>query len=120
MNEVLTKLKEAAEIKANIAKLESLVWSKISEALNLYTQIQKTPEQKRTQSKETQANVYLDTKGAAKYLGLGVGTIHGWRFYGTGPKYVRMGRSIRYRVEDLEDFAAKNSPVSISTHKNKR
>ena len=27
-----------------------------------------------------------------------------WRFLGRGPRYVKAGRCVRYRVRDIEDF----------------
>lgn len=44
----------------------------------------------------------LDTKGAADYLGFSPVTLRQWRCQGRGPKYVKAGRSIRYRVADLD------------------
>lgn len=45
----------------------------------------------------------LDTRAAARYLGIAHGTLQNARSRGDGPAYVRVGRrSIRYRVCDLE------------------
>jgi len=32
------------------------------------------------------------------------GTLANWRTYGRGPAYVRLGRLVRYQVEDLEEW----------------
>lgn len=115
MEELLTKLKEAAEIKCTIAKQESALWLKISEALNSYLNYQqKLKEQRKglpVSNKLIHAHAYMNTTQAAEYLGLKYGTLAGWRFHGVGPKYVKMGGAIRYKIEDLDDFAAKNMPA---------
>lgn len=49
---------------------------------------------------------FLTTGEAAEYLGLKKNTLDRWRVYGRGPKYRRMGRAVRYAVEDLEEFAS--------------
>jgi predicted DNA-binding transcriptional regulator AlpA len=47
----------------------------------------------------------LDERQAAAYLGWTPRTMQQRRFQGAGPRFVRLGaRSIRYRVEDLDDF----------------
>jgi predicted DNA-binding transcriptional regulator AlpA len=46
---------------------------------------------------------YIDTPAAAQHLGgLAVPTLNTWRTLGKGPKFVRVGRLIRYRVSDLD------------------
>ena len=42
---------------------------------------------------------------AAKYLGLSPKTLQMRRWLDRPPTYIRMGRSIRYRVTDLDAFA---------------
>jgi excisionase family DNA binding protein len=41
---------------------------------------------------------------AADYLGVVRKTLQAWRSQGKGPKYVRMGRSIRYPEDALIEF----------------
>ena len=48
------------------------------------------------------------TKEAAQRLGLTKSTLEAWRCRGGGPDFVKMGRSVRYRAEDLEAFLQKN------------
>ena len=48
----------------------------------------------------------LDTPAAAEYLGLHPRTLDNWRSQRRGPCFVRVGRLIRYRVEDLEEYLA--------------
>lgn len=46
----------------------------------------------------------LTTRQAAEYLSLSKYTLECWRSRGEGPKYLKLGRSVRYRIEDLDAF----------------
>ncbi len=46
----------------------------------------------------------LTQKQVEQYLQLKASTLEQWRLAGKGPKFIRLGRSIRYRIEDIEDF----------------
>ncbi len=46
----------------------------------------------------------LTTPEAARYLGLSASTLNRWRCYGTGPKYLKLGRAVRYRADELDAF----------------
>lgn len=46
----------------------------------------------------------VDTYGAQQYIGASVGTLRNWRSQGRGPRYIRYGRAIRYRVSDLNKY----------------
>ena len=41
---------------------------------------------------------------AAEYLTVSIPTLARWRMEGRGPKFVRMGSSVRYTREALEEF----------------
>ncbi len=46
---------------------------------------------------------------AAERLGLQPSTLRAWRMRGKGPAFLRMqGRSIRYRITDIDDFLEKS------------
>jgi excisionase family DNA binding protein len=45
---------------------------------------------------------FLTTKEAAGHLGLQPVTLECWRSRGGGPAFVKMGRAVRYRSEDLD------------------
>ena len=38
----------------------------------------------------------------ANYLGVPLSTIYEWRYRGTGPRGVRLGKHVRYRMSDVE------------------
>lgn len=46
----------------------------------------------------------LRTEQAAKILDVTKSTLESWRCRGGGPSFVRYGRAIRYREEDLDLF----------------
>ena len=53
--------------------------------------------------KEAQKNV-VGEGPAAEYLGLAVQTMRNRRLERKPPNYLKIGRSVRYRVRDLEDY----------------
>jgi predicted site-specific integrase-resolvase len=46
----------------------------------------------------------LKTAEAADFLQVKPTTLEQWRWQGTGPKFIKMNRAVRYRREDLEAF----------------
>ena len=46
----------------------------------------------------------LTEREVAELLGLSVATLHAWRHRGKGPRFLRLGRSVRYLPADLADF----------------
>lgn len=61
----------------------------------------------------------LDTAEAAKRLKLSSSMLEKLRVYGGGPAYLKLGRSVRYRVEDLsrwlEDRVRCSTSASFAT-----
>ena len=53
----------------------------------------------------------LREKQAAEYLGMSVKTLQAWRFYSKGPKYLKIGRAVRYTFEYLDQFK-ENSTIN--------
>ena len=46
----------------------------------------------------------LTEREVAEQLGLSVATLRAWRHRGKGPRFLRLGRSVRYLPSDLNDF----------------
>jgi hypothetical protein len=46
----------------------------------------------------------LREQETAKALGVAVQTLRNWRHLRKGPPYVKLGRTVRYRDEDLVEF----------------
>lgn len=45
--------------------------------------------------------VCLTEQQAAEYLAVSRKTLQSWRYLGGGPKFVKMGAAVRYRLADL-------------------
>jgi predicted DNA-binding transcriptional regulator AlpA len=56
----------------------------------------------------------LTQREAASFLQLSERTLERFRVAGLGPKFVRVGRSIRYRLTDIETFIASRVVSSTS------
>ena len=56
----------------------------------------------------------LNTAQAAEYLGLSPTTLEKLRCAGTGPKFAKLGRAVRYRSSDLEEYLNKRMVSSTS------
>ncbi|MGD2114479.1 MAG: helix-turn-helix domain-containing protein [Acidobacteriota bacterium] len=46
----------------------------------------------------------LDQTEAAEFLAVSTRTLEGWRSSGGGPPFVRVGRRVRYRLQDLQEW----------------
>ena len=46
----------------------------------------------------------LTEREAAALLHVTVKAVQGWRYRGNGPRFVKVGRCVRYRLEDLQAF----------------
>lgn len=46
----------------------------------------------------------LDTHQAAAVAGLAPGTLRKMRISGEGPRFLKLGRAVRYRAADLEEW----------------
>ena len=47
---------------------------------------------------------FLDSDEAADDLGLQRTTLEAWRCRGGGPRFVKLGRAVRYRQADLDEW----------------
>jgi predicted site-specific integrase-resolvase len=56
---------------------------------------------------EEKASILIDDLLAAEYLNLAVQTLRNWRNKGMGPPYFKLGRCVRYQLEDIEDYKQK-------------
>jgi excisionase family DNA binding protein len=54
------------------------------------------------------------TREAAEYLTVKKSTLEAWRHFGGGPVYVKYGRAVRYRKEDLDQFIISRLRVNTS------
>ena len=59
----------------------------------------------------------IDTGELAEQIGNQKNTIEGWRLKGIGPRYLAIGRLIRYRQSDVDDWL--ESRIRTSTSDNR-
>jgi predicted DNA-binding transcriptional regulator AlpA len=50
----------------------------------------------------------IRVRQAAEYVGLSKSLLDKMRCWGTGPDYIKLGTSVIYRTEDLDDWLAAN------------
>ena len=46
----------------------------------------------------------LTPEQVGAYLGVPLGTLANWRYQGRGPAFVRFGRHVRYRADDVNTW----------------
>jgi len=54
------------------------------------------------------SNLHINEKEAAKLLGISHRTLQGYRSKGGGPKFLKLKKSVRYRIQDLITWADEN------------
>ncbi len=57
-------------------------------------------------------SILLRTPDVAKMLGVSITTIEHMRSAGRGPTWTKVGRSVRYRPDDIEAYLAANTVTS--------
>lgn len=62
----------------------------------------------------------MDTETAAKWLCLSPRTLERYRLTGEGPKFVKFGRRVAYRLIDLEEYVKAHIFDSTSEHSVRR
>jgi predicted DNA-binding transcriptional regulator AlpA len=61
----------------------------------------------------------LNENQAAELLGFSVRTLQSWRMHGGGPRYVKVGRAVRYPRRELVAFQ-QSKTVASTTEANTR
>ena len=56
----------------------------------------------------------LNQKEVAEFLGLSTAWLERARWSGTGPRYVKFGRAVRYKFLDVESYIAERERSSTS------
>jgi DNA-binding transcriptional MerR regulator len=51
-------------------------------------------------------DTHFSQRDLARRLGISPRTLEGWRWRGTGPRFVKAGGRVLYRLEDVEAFEA--------------
>lgn len=62
----------------------------------------------------------VDTDAAAEYLAMAKNTLEKMRVYGrkddNAPRFVKIGRLVRYDIRDLDDYIDRNKTISTSEY----
>ena len=56
----------------------------------------------------------LDTRAAARYLGISKSSLEKTRVFGGGPKYLKLQHLVRYRIQDLDAWMSERLFSSTS------
>lgn len=51
-----------------------------------------------------QQRIVTTEEDAAAFVGYTPAALRAWRRQGRGPAYIRVGRSVRYRISDLDEW----------------
>jgi excisionase family DNA binding protein len=51
----------------------------------------------------------LSPEGLAELLGVSVATCYAWRYKGTGPRSIKVGKHLRYRRADVDAWLEANA-----------
>lgn len=54
-------------------------------------------------------NQLMNEKAAAEFLGVTVKCLQNWRWRNVGPRWIKLGRLIRYDVEEVKAYLAKQT-----------
>lgn len=76
------------------------------------------PERKLESTRKHPENLELglDEHEAAEILSVKPRTLSDWRLRGVGPKFVKCGRRVTYRPDDLREYLEANRRSSTSDH----
>lgn len=56
----------------------------------------------------------INTREAARHVGVGASTLERWRLSGDGPPYLKLKKAVRYRRADLDAWMASRLVRSTS------
>lgn len=57
----------------------------------------------------------MTTEEVAEYLRVPVSTLHQWRYFGRGPKALKVGRHLRFRAEDVQSWLTEQEQELTTT-----
>ena len=55
-------------------------------------------------SSQADPSHFIGQRELSRRWGLSIGTLTRWRSQGRGPSWVRIGKQIRYRMQDVQDY----------------
>jgi hypothetical protein len=66
----------------------------------------------------TASQKYTDTRGAAAHLACSASYLEKCRITGAGPRFLKIGKAVRYKLADLDAFADARAHGSTSEYAN--
>ena len=85
---------------------------------NIQKQIENKPEilpkTRKQNFSDLDPEVHIDEKKAADFLGISSRTLQGYRLKGGGPKFLKLKKAVRYKIQDLIDWVEKNKKENTS------
>ena len=60
------------------------------------------------------ASPLIDEPALAAKLGVSRSTLQSWRYAGRGPRFIKLGRMVRYRVADVDAFLRANTHGQVA------
>ncbi len=79
-------------------------YEQIEEESRPVTKIEQTETKPETHIKKLTPKLFLKSTEVEELYGIRAGTLANWRYKMVGPKYHKVGGSVRYKVEDLDKF----------------
>jgi hypothetical protein len=64
----------------------------------------------------TATSRYTNTRGAAEYLACSTSYLEKCRVAGGGPRFLKIGKAVRYKIEELDAFASAREHDSTSEY----
>lgn len=62
----------------------------------------------------TEVDHLIDETALATRLAVSRSTLQSWRYSGRGPRFIKLGRMVRYRVTDVEAYLSANTRGSAA------
>jgi excisionase family DNA binding protein len=62
-----------------------------------------------TSDEPTGLKALIDEAALAVRLGVSRSTLQSWRYSGRGPRFIKLGRMVRYRVADVHAYLSANT-----------
>ena len=56
----------------------------------------------------------IDEGALASRLGVSRSTLQSWRYTGRGPRFIKLGRMVRYRVADVDAYLNSNTHGNVA------
>jgi excisionase family DNA binding protein len=69
----------------------------------------RTRQRRKATSVKSERDSLMSPKDLSDYLNAPLSTIYGWRYRGGGPVAIKIGRHLRFRPQDVEDWLTKHT-----------